>query len=304
MRVLFPQFASRLISVCVLQKTSSSAFIAVMSSTKDTSKTSSSGGAGIGSMPGSSSYGASSGATSYGSSSVGSMPGSTSYGSSSMAGSATGMGLGSSSSSMAGGAGKSTGEIYDILRADHRALEPLLHRLVTVTVINEDSTKLLQQIQDLLIPHSRAEEEVFYNSIRRASPDDGSSMHGYKEHAMAETMLNQLKASHSYNADWTKTAEKLRDAILHHVEEEETRIFAVGKRVFTEEEARQLGTAFNELKPKYVGSSAMGSMMHMIGNLMPLRFKSDPLAEQKEKEAKCSSCDSDAKGANKTTART
>ncbi|HLW56732.1 MAG TPA: hypothetical protein VKY27_05065, partial [Bacteriovoracaceae bacterium] len=58
----------------------------------------------------------------------------------------------------------------------------------------------------------------------------------------------------------------------HHISDEETTIFDEARKVFSEEEARQMGEAFLELQEKVRDQGAIKNSFDMIVNLMPPRF--------------------------------
>ena len=163
--------------------------------------------------------------------------------------------------------------IYDALKKDHKKVETLLNQLVKSSEADNDKWKtLVDQIRDELIPHARAEEAVFYNAIREANHEKGLILHGYTEHAMAETELRTLQAMKSIDVNWMGLAKKLREDILHHVQEEEEKIFPAAKEIFSEEEAVMIGKAFTELKPAIKAQSFAGTTFDLVANMLPRRL--------------------------------
>lgn len=160
--------------------------------------------------------------------------------------------------------------IYDTLKKDHDALKGLLQQLVNLSDDSgQERKRLLNEIRDGLIPHSRAEEAVFYNSIRLADTGKKIALHGYKEHMEAEALLRSLQMETSIHAGWQKTARKLQEAIEHHISEEETEVFAAARSLFTDQEAEQMSNAFEKLKPEVKEEGFFGNTLSMIKNLMP-----------------------------------
>jgi hypothetical protein len=166
-------------------------------------------------------------------------------------------------------------DIYLTLHADHERLKRLLQRVEEATELNEDTSELLHGVSHLLIPHSRAEEEVFYNSIRACDSGNDVVMHGYREHMEAEGLLRALQGMSMIGVEWTAAARKLREAIEHHIEEEETNVFEVARKLFDAEEATQLGHAFLALKSEIGQEGVVGNAIRLVKNLMPPRFRSE-----------------------------
>jgi hemerythrin superfamily protein len=163
--------------------------------------------------------------------------------------------------------------IYELLKADHDKVKGLLNELLSLQDDDSEGRKrLVQQIRDDLIPHSRAEESVFYNSLRTVDSAKDMAMHAYKEHMEAETLLRMLQVEDKTNMSWRSTAQKLKEALSHHISEEEGHMFEKARNSFTAEEAQMMGDAFQKLKPEIREEGLMGTTWDMIANMMPPRF--------------------------------
>lgn len=164
-------------------------------------------------------------------------------------------------------------KIYEALVNDHRKVQDLLDQLVNLTEGDgEVRHELIQGIRDELIPHSRAEEAVFYNSIRAINTAKDLVWHGYEEHMAAEGLLRTLQAADKIDAEWRKIAQKLRQALNHHIQEEEERIIPIAQQLFTDEEAETMAEAFEEMKPQVREEGFMQTTLDMIANIMPPRL--------------------------------
>ena len=98
-------------------------------------------------------------------------------------------------------------QIYEALIKDHRKVQDLMSQLVNLSAEEEEIRhELVEKVRDELIPHSRAEEAVFYNSIRAINTAKDMVWHGYEEHIMAETLLRTLQGADKIDAGWKATA--------------------------------------------------------------------------------------------------
>ncbi|MES2855526.1 MAG: hemerythrin domain-containing protein [Bdellovibrionota bacterium] len=164
-------------------------------------------------------------------------------------------------------------QIYEALKKDHDAVKKLLQRLEgSADADQETRSALIEKIRDELIPHSRAEEAVFYNSLRYIDEAKDLVRHGYQEHMEAEALLRTLQGMDALNADWTTVARKLKDAVEHHIEEEEGEIFAAAKQLLAEEEATAMAEVFEQMKPQVREEGFMKNTFDGIINTMPPRF--------------------------------
>lgn len=163
-------------------------------------------------------------------------------------------------------------DIYQVLKNDHDELKVLVDELVNLKEDDDYRFILIDQISDLLIPHSRAEESVFYNSLRAVNADKKITFHGFQEHLEVEGQLRQLQIKDKLSLDWKATAEKLRNSLLHHIEDEETEIFAEARAAFTKQESDAMGDAFVQLKAKVQKEGFIKHTADMIINMMPPRL--------------------------------
>ena len=163
-------------------------------------------------------------------------------------------------------------EIYEALKKDHVELKQLLNELIALKDDDDYRYVLVEEIRNALVPHSRAEESVFYNTLRAVNADKKIVFHGYQEHMEAEGLLRTLQVMDKMNMGWRAVATKLLEAVSHHIQEEETEIFAEARKVFTSEEAIAMCEAFEELKPKVLKEGFLGTTADMVINLMPPRL--------------------------------
>lgn len=163
-------------------------------------------------------------------------------------------------------------DIYEVLKKDHEELKIVLEELVSLRADDDYRYVLIEEIRNVLVPHSRAEESVFYNTLRAVNADKKIVFHGFQEHLETETLLRALQVMDRMNLDWKTTARKLQESFLHHIEDEESEIFAEAKKAFTEEEAIGMAEAFLQLKPKIEKEGLVKNTLDMVVNLLPPRL--------------------------------
>lgn len=164
--------------------------------------------------------------------------------------------------------------IYEVLKADHEKVHGLLEKLVAAAEADSDSRNaLLDQIRDEVIPHARAEEAVLYNSMRDLPAGKEVVAHAYQEHVEVETLLRSLQVTGAVGVNWVTGAQKLKEALEHHVAEEEGEVFNAAKKLFVEEEAVAMADVFNQMKPLIKKQSLVGTSMDMLVNMMPTKLR-------------------------------
>jgi hemerythrin superfamily protein len=176
--------------------------------------------------------------------------------------------------------------IFEALMKDHEKVKELLSELVSLREDDHESRNdLVDDIRDELIPHSRAEESVFYNSLRALDAGKNVVLHSYAEHLEAETLLRTLQIEEKINLGWKATAQKLKDSLEHHIHEEETKVFAVAREVITKEEAETLGKLFEDIKPQIQDEGFIKTSFDLVANLMPVRISAKVKEMKKELKA-------------------
>jgi hemerythrin superfamily protein len=166
-------------------------------------------------------------------------------------------------------------DIYEALAKDHRHFESLLDRLVTASKAgNEQWKTVLDELRRGVIAHAHAEEAVFYNALRETDTARSVIAHSFAEHAMAEGEIRTLGVAKMIDATWTTLAEKLSKDLRHHIQEEESRVFDAARKVFSADEARQIGSAFERMKRETAadGDSVAASTLDLVANMLPPRL--------------------------------
>ncbi len=138
-----------------------------------------------------------------------------------------------------------TGDITDLITADHRLLEELMRDLRDATA---DRGAARTAFANLLVAHSEAEEEAVYPHLKSKKVIDGEEEeHGEKEHAAAnEALLEFLQAKGTDTQKFEDALEKVATAINHHITEEELSILNPAREDASQELRERLGAAWAE----------------------------------------------------------
>ena len=134
------------------------------------------------------------------------------------------------------GSGPVDVDAFDLLTDDHRLVREYFQHIESVshTATAADRHRrpdLIKQLCDELDIHTRIEEEIFYPAVRAAfkETDDSLVDHAEREHAQAKELIAQLRAMPADDARADEVLGRLRQAIEHHVREEEDRMFVLAR---------------------------------------------------------------------------
>ncbi|MFD1056648.1 hemerythrin domain-containing protein [Terrabacter terrigena] len=91
--------------------------------------------------------------------------------------------------------------LITLIKDDHAKLEAVFKKLESAQP--DQIPDLLQQVTEMLVPHSKAEEEVIYPAIKSTAPDEGEDVDdGLAEHHHVEATLKQLRVSDPGAPEW------------------------------------------------------------------------------------------------------
>ena len=145
--------------------------------------------------------------------------------------------------------------VVTLIKEDHRKLESVFKKLESAEPA--EIPDLLQQVAELLIPHSKAEENVVYPAIKSLVPDESSDVDdGIEEHHHVESTLEQLLASDPEAPGVDGLIAAMIGEVRHHVEEEEEEILPALADAANNEQLSDLGEKFTQAKEEAMAAMA------------------------------------------------
>jgi len=131
-----------------------------------------------------------------------------------------------------------------VIKEQHRVIDSLLSQAEQE---GADVRALMQQVADLLKPHSEAEESFVYPSIRQKQADETEMVKdGVAEHHHLEGLLDQLLVEDPEGPGYDGKLAALIGELRHHVEEEEQDLLPVLEKKAGEQEREAMGRRFLE----------------------------------------------------------
>ena len=137
--------------------------------------------------------------------------------------------------------------VITLIKDDHTTLESVFKKLEKAEP--DDIPGLLQQVAELLIPHSKAEEQVVYPAIKTTVPDEGSDVDdGLAEHQHVEQTLQELLEADPEAPGVDGLIAAMIGEVRHHVEEEEQQILPAFAESASDQQLSDLGDRFTRAK--------------------------------------------------------
>lgn len=143
-------------------------------------------------------------------------------------------------------------DLLDTLKLEHDQVKTLLSDLQDTPGAAQRKA-LVKRIKLALVPHTKAEQKILYDAIV-ALKDKHAQMDGYEghiEHELASRTLQKLGAIVNATSPEHKAAAKvLKELVEHHIEEEESNVWADAKEHFSDDERRRMNVAYLATKAR------------------------------------------------------
>ena len=123
-------------------------------------------------------------------------------------------------------------DIYTYLKKDHKKVSSLFEETVN-TAKSEARLQLFSEIKKELTLHADSEQATFYKALNKTQESKDEAKHAKDEHKDIKNKLEEISAIASVNDTWLIKFGELKLIVEHHVEEEETEIFKIAKKMIS-----------------------------------------------------------------------
>jgi hemerythrin superfamily protein len=136
----------------------------------------------------------------------------------------------------------------ELLSKDHDEVEKLFKQFQKMSRDGGRKMEIVQQICMALTVHAEIEEEIFYPAVREALGEKGESLmdEAAVEHEGIKTLVQQIESARGNDEMLAARMTVLCEYVMHHVKEEEGKIFPKAKRARLDME--ELGAELLERK--------------------------------------------------------
>lgn len=141
----------------------------------------------------------------------------------------------------------------------HRRIEALFE-----AALNGEADRRRQslgRLAILLTGHSQAEEAVLYPALAESNQKDNAQL-AYEEQAMVKIEMALLQKLDPLSQEWRDKLTHIRDAVAHHVFEEEGRWFPHLQQHLLPEERARIDERFVEEFTRYAGLNPEALRVH------------------------------------------
>ena len=146
----------------------------------------------------------------------------------------------------------------ELLMQDHKLVKKLLEELSTTTErAVKKRAELLQRIEHELQIHTALEEDILYPAIKQAGGKEEAKMYyeAKEEHRTVDSLvLPDLLHTETDTVAFAGRVKVMKELLEHHIEEEESELFATAKKLLGKDVLEQLGQAMQAQKKMLKGT--------------------------------------------------
>jgi iron-sulfur cluster repair protein YtfE (RIC family) len=164
-------------------------------------------------------------------------------------------------------------DAIELLTKQHREAQDMIARLAGDEAGGEARRELFAQLKDALTLHTRMEEEVFYPELEDFEETRALVEESYEEHRRVDQLLRRMSEASEraagetgVSSDWQEMLAELRDAVTHHVAEEEGEMFPRAAKLLKPDRLRDMGL---EMRRVETGQSESDQLIYPASRIGP-----------------------------------
>lgn len=140
-------------------------------------------------------------------------------------------------------------DVFKLLEKDHQEVKSIMEKLADSSESAvKTREKLFKQLATELALHAKAEETIVYPRLKEFEELQDLVEEGIEEHQEAEQLLTELSQMSKDDKQWVAKLKELKQAVEHHVQEEENEVFPQARDLLSEDEATELGKTVEQEK--------------------------------------------------------
>ena len=149
-------------------------------------------------------------------------------------------------------------DILGLIKRDHNEVKALFKEFESLGPnAKVTRTKLATKIMDELVAHDQAEEQTLYGALKervRESDERIKLLEAYEEHTMASELISKLRKTEPGDEEFMAKMQVLREAVEHHIKEEESDVHRMAREELEKDELNELGPEFEDAKKRVMSA--------------------------------------------------
>lgn len=136
--------------------------------------------------------------------------------------------------------------IFEAIRKDHEIQRELLDSLVNTSGDTKERRMLFAKLKKELQIHADAEERHFYIPLIDKDLTQDKARHSIAEHHEIDELIERLEETDYDSTGWLTIAKSLKEAVTHHLDEEEHEVFQMAGKALTEKQKTSLTSDYRK----------------------------------------------------------
>ncbi len=138
--------------------------------------------------------------------------------------------------------------VLDEIRGDHAKLLVLAENIEILRSSNQTdaATQNFSKLMALASAHMSAEEQVFYPALETGKVNREVMLSAREEHNLTKQEGSTLQKLPIQSDEWSARFDVMTDVTKHHMDEEESAIFAIAKKDLSAQQLDNLGIRFRQ----------------------------------------------------------
>jgi len=147
-------------------------------------------------------------------------------------------------------------QLFDLLKRDHRQVEKWMTQIEDGPLNQRE--ELFTTLQDALEKHMQLEEKHFYPQIKKIKELKDLAADALEEHETTKNFLSQLEDLDLEDEEWLTSFQEMRQGLLHHVQDEEKKIFPGCTQHMDAKLLQEIGEKCIQEKERTTGARSSG----------------------------------------------
>lgn len=138
-------------------------------------------------------------------------------------------------------------DLFEEIKKDHEKQRALCDLLVKTNGATDGRKELYERLKNELKVHADAEERYFYRPLFNHDITQDQARHSVAEHHDIDELLEELDKTDMSSPGWLVTAKKLKEQVIHHLDEEEEEVFALADKALADSKMDTLAKDYREM---------------------------------------------------------
>jgi hemerythrin-like domain-containing protein len=138
--------------------------------------------------------------------------------------------------------------IIEMLKQDHQEAAAMMDRIENAGTGDASVMTTFNQLKQALTLHTEIEEQIFYPALQNNEETEDQISESFEEHQEVKDLLAEISGLHSSNEEFMSMMADLREAVEHHVEEEENELFPSAQEVLGDSRLQEMGQQMAQMK--------------------------------------------------------